>query len=521
MADKVRSLMKRSVSKASIRSGISSRFESVSHHVKFTPYRFKVTIFVANVTGLKDGMDVCVNWERSGKIASTKVVTVRDSKAVLKESISMEHTLLRVKSSKQSTDQELEFMKKRVTLCLKKNAPDGKVIGKNTLNLAKYIKGSNSTVFSEIQLSNGSVISTKIESVLLHMGKKKKNGSKGVSETYSDMTGMSGGENDSIFDDEPQMDDFEMMIDEAQAACSPPALSEQPSQVEVPALISPSTAVSSCRYQNENMKHRGEAERSENSPLSVVQSNLSSPQISPPRTLSPQPKPKDTGKKKSEILETASLKREKVTTKHGDKKSKKKSERKNREDEISPSDLKKTNTRKAEAVKAQVKEMHLLVKSLREENISIRKQNKATNIQIVSLKDELQSCQDALKNTEERSSSLSQVGDDMKRKEKLMQDLKDENTQLLQQLEQKHEEEVKSQSTHSKSLGELSSLKERISTLQVVLKREPQFQDVVNELEVAKVSLKVVNMEKEQLFEMLQELQEKYDIQNADLGLDF
>ncbi len=94
---------------------------------------------------------------------------------------------------------------------------------------------------------------------------------------------------------------------------------------------------------------------------------------------------------------------------------------------------------------------------------------------------------------------------ELERLTKTVGELKGQNKNLSEELEEVHEEGVRSRG--DAAAVESKRLRERIADLEMALRREPKFMDVVNELKVAKVSLALANMEKEQALFMLQQHQ--------------
>lgn len=214
MAERVRSMMKRSGSRAGSSRG------SVSH-MGTTPCKYRVDIFVSHVDQIKTADEVCLVWDRRGKIVHTSLVKVKDAKATFRETLSMETTLFRratpgVKiGAAPVPGEDLKFDEKKAKIALRKSGPQGKAVGKIVLNLSEYIKGVTSTLFADLKLSNGSVVSAKIEARFLHIGKKKKDGDvdDGASDAGSEMTDV-GMDNDSIFgDDADDLADLDILVE--------------------------------------------------------------------------------------------------------------------------------------------------------------------------------------------------------------------------------------------------------------------------------------------------------------------
>lgn len=505
MAERMKSLMKRSNSKTVVPKG------SVTH-IGTTPYRFKLNLVVSYVDAVKNGLDVCITWERRGKSEATKLVKVRDSKAIFKEALSMEHTLFRRKSKHNDSD-ELKFDEKKAKLCLRKGGPDGKAVGKIGLNMADYIKGTNSTVFADIKLSNGSIVVTKIEAIMLHMGKKKKNGSNAASEAYSDMTDMNSMENDSIFGDESDMEDLEIETTASPSSAYPVSPPQKDKLSTLSSPVSPATSDltdKSLILNSRSLQGTGSDE-------SGASSSRAPPERKKSMLRSP---PLGKGKEEAGIEASPSLRdklkgklREKKSKKERDHHDKEKGKGKGNEDEVSQRGLRKAKTKRAEAAEAELRELRLLVESLKEENVKLRKQKQAAMEEVDALRADLDACENALEQAgDKEGSTTAKDYADMKEKEKKIKQLEAQNMGLLDELEEKHDDDLKSRSSRHETAGEILELKKRIADLEVALQREPQFLDVVNELKVAKVSLALAHMEKEQAIFALQTIRHRYDI---------
>lgn len=480
------------------------------NHIGAMPYRFRLDVFVSYVDNVKNATDVCVTWERRGNIQATTVATVKDKKAVFRQSLSMESTLFRrasntAKGAASDNPEELKFDEKKAKFLLRKGGPDGKAIGKIHLNLADYVRGTNSTVFADMKLSNGSVIVTKIEATMLHMGKKKKNGSRAGSEACSEMTDVNSAENDSLFgDDDQDLGDIEIET-------TPGPSDEKPSN---PAMISPvsSAASSSMKSQpskttsriskdaGKNLSRRESSSLTPASPTNRVTRKPSVVSMESSSCATPIKKASQKGvkslKEEEELQESPSL-RNKLKNKMKGKKDKEKDKGKEEAGASSP--------KKSPEQAAEIAELKACVLSVKKENTKMKASKQAAMDEIDALRADLEACEAALENAHGSSSTASggfDMSKTLKEKDRKIAELEAQNEALLEELEDIHEGAV--DSAVGVASGQINTLMGRIEDLEVALRREPQYMDVVNDLKVTKVSLALANMEKEQALFALQ-----------------
>lgn len=511
MAERMRSLAKKSGSKMGIAKGSMN-------HIGTTPYKYRVDVFVSYVDVIKTAGEVCVTWERRGKTESTQSVKVKDNKAVFKETLTMETTLFRknTAASKASAPpvngEELKFDEKIAKFALRKGGADGKAVGKMHVNLADHIKGTAGTVFADLKLSNGSIVVTKIESTLLQTGKRSKNGG-GGSEGGSETTDMDGGmENDSIFgDDAEDPGDLDLMIDEAGAgggggaAASPPpapALKSSPkASAETPKAAPP--------------RSKGEAAPPAPPALSTAPA---APVTSAPSGGStdsgegadgggtPKAGKRDKVKNESGLAESPSL-RDKLKSKlRKDKAPSPKKERVGGDTERGGASKKESPPKPA----AETGELRAALAALTAENKKLKTSKQAMMEEIEELRSELEASEQAL---EEAAGSAPQSGKDGGNAESKLRQEKRDLAAKVKDLEAQNSsllDELDGQSEGSKPAPraiDTTDYKRQIVDLELALKREPQYLDVVDELKVTKMALALANMEKEQaLFALKQAL---------------
>jgi N-terminal C2 in EEIG1 and EHBP1 proteins len=499
MAERMRSLAKRSGSKMSISKGSMN-------HIGTTPFKYKVDVFISYVDVVKTTGDVCVTWERRGKTNATTCVKVKDNKAVFRETLSMETTLFRKNSPTQksgatSTEgQELKFDEKIAKFALRKGGGEGKAIGKMHVNLADHIKGPNGTVFADLKLSNGSIIVTKIESTLLHMGKKsKKNGSGGGSEANSETTDLDGGvEDDSIFgDDAEDLGDLDLMIAESGADSG-----AEPGKP----LSSPRGAAAPTKTGSEGLGMSSPSVlklkvATAPTPRATQKDSAPSPPAPTPANGEETPKPtsKERVKCDASLTESPSL-RDKVKAKL---KKDKTSARKERsiEDEVKAPAAKQELSAK---VSTEVSQLREAVTALTADNKKLRTSKQAMMEEIEELRSELAASEKAL---EEQggdcpSSPRGGTAEDQLRKEKKeltakVKELEGQIEGLLEELDNAPPRNETLPKEKSKRFDD-SDYKRQIVDLELALRREPQYLDVVDELKVTKMALALANMEKEQ-----------------------
>lgn len=484
------------------------------NHIGATPYRFRLDIFVSYVDNVKNATDVCVTWERRGNTQATSVATVKDKKAVFKQALSMESTLFRrvnnaSKGASSANSEELKFDEKKAKFLLRKSAPDGKAIGKIHLNLADYIRGPTSTVFADMKLSNGSIIVTRIEATMLHMGKKKKNGSKAGSEACSETTDANSAGNDSLFgDDDLDLGDIEIET-------TPGPVDDKPSSTSIMSPVSSASASSTtslstkaaARTDNDTGVNSSAKAANPVAPPSPKASRVSRKDSSLSTTSSsgatPSKKFSQTAMKS--VKEEEDLKDSPSLRNKLKKKMKGKKDKDNNKDDIGENASPKQKYSLSPEKAAEISELKGLVDSLRKENAKLKTSKQAAMDEIDALRSDLEACEAALESGDGFSNGAKGTLDmskTLKEKDKMIAELEAQNEGLLEELEELHEGAV--DSAVGVASGQIDALKEQIEELEVALSREPQYMDVVNELKVTKVSLALANMEKEQALFALQ-----------------
>lgn len=452
------------------------------NHIGTTPFKYKVDVFISYVDTVKTAGEVCVTWERRGKSEATTPVKVKDKKAIFRETLTMETTLFRKAApgakagAAPAEGEELKFDEKVAKFALRKGNADGKAIGKMHINLADHIKGTTGTVFADLKLSNGSIVVTKIEANLLHMGKKKKNGSNAGSE-MTDMTDVDGGmEDDSIFgDDTIDHGDLDIMIDEAATAGEE---EEAPSK-SPPSRSSPPATPSSTK----------------SSKTELGEESLASKQ-----SLRPGAKEKSKGDDGTGLAQSQSI-RDKMKSKlKKDKDGKSKKE---------DGSSRKKDTSKANS--AEISELKAALTTAQNENAKLKSSKQAMLQEIDELRSELESSETALEEAQAElgncdvtskgsrspapsSKTLLEENKDLREQ---VRDLEGQVEGLLEELDGESEDQNDVSRTED-GTADKKKYQRKIEDLEVALKREPQYLDVVDELKVTKMALALANMEKEQ-----------------------
>lgn len=524
----MRSLAKRSGSKMSIS-------KSSMNHMGTVPYKYKVDVFVSYVDVVKTAGEVCVTWERRGKSNATASVKVKDKKAVFKEALSMETTLFRKPPPKGASESDdYKFDEKIAKFALRKGNADGKALGKMHINLADHIKGPTGTVFADLKLSNGSIIVTKIESLLLHTGKKAKKAGSGGSEACSEMTDMDGGmEDDSIFGDDAPDDlgDLDLMIDEAGAGDGGSS-----SKAPAPAPAAPVSQKAVKSVPKEEPKAPAKSPKASHQASSAASGDSATPKSSKKdKTFKSdkgktekgdkvnsekagKPEKGDVGLTQSPSIRDklkSKMKKDKTST----SKKEKSGDDGERKGESSSS---KDSSAKISAEVAQLREA---VTSLTAENRKLRTSKQAMMEEIEELRSELESSEQALEEMQE--SGVSSMGGSMGTSEStLRQDKKDMQAQikelegqvegLLDELDG-NEDGRDGVKPKGKKFDD-EDYKKQIVDLELALKREPQYLDVVDELKVAKMSLALANMEKEQAVFALKRYEAGKDVPHSPMS---
>ncbi|KAI0567626.1 NT-type C2 [Gracilaria domingensis] len=508
MAQRVKDLIKRSGSKIAAPQG------SVKH-IGTTPYRFRIDIFVSRVERIQNAAQVCVTCERRGNRHATPLINVLNGHAEIGHTITVECTLFR-KSPKNSKNaaassphandsSELHFDEKLAKIVLRKGAVDGKAMGKISVDFAKYIKGTTSTVFADLTLSNGSIVITKIQATMLHIGKKSKNGSRAGSDTLSEITDVYR-DDDSIFGDgvSPDLGDLEHITRSS---------NDMSATFHSDAAMSPSSSITASDSPRRLTSVSKAATFSGNVPTrqqSLTTDSVHSLESSP--ELSAECAKRANGK--DGMKESPSL-RDKLKTKLKDRKGTKKT-REDKAEETKSRGIPSSRSSAATGAKrekekvvvppelvSELKELKAQIHALKKENSKLKRRPARE----LDLEDE--------KNKSVRtqkvpgSPAAPELSNTIKEKDRRIAELEAQNESLLEELEENHEQQVESTQSQNVSNNQIRDLKKKIEELEIALKREPRFLDVVNELKVTKVSLALANMEKEQALFQMQAMQHK------------
>lgn len=518
MTERMRGLLKnRSGSKISLSAG------SVKH-IGTTPYRFRVDVFISSIDRVNNATSVCVTWERRGRKHGTRVKPVTNGKAEIRETLSMQCTFFRKtpKSAKRAAasndDSEVAFDEKRAKFFLRKGAADGKAMGKVVVDLAKYIKETNSTVFADLKLSNGSVAVCKIEAFMLHIGKKNKTGSQAGSDTLSEMTDVYE-DDDSIFGDVVTGD----LGDLEQATRMPSSYhtagSSSSTQFMSPVSITPTSPLETMS----ETKTKGAPDANLTRPESITADSLKSLESSTEGLV----KNKNSTKGKEGMKESPSI-RNKLKNKLKERKAGRK-EKSRQESKVDinlnvgrMSDVSATTTKISKRDKppispetvSEMKELKAQINAVTKEKDKLKIMQANAREEIEILKAELEAGEVDLEEQQNKSSKnqsdvgTSRLSRTIKEKEKRITELEAQNESLLEELEELNDPD---QANDDDTL-KLSVMQKKIDELEVALRREPRFLDVVNELKVTKMSLALANMEKEQALFQLQALHHKFGI---------
>jgi len=419
-------------------------------HIGTTPCKYMVEFVISHVDGIKTADEVCLVWERRGKTIQTQVAKVSNQTATFRETLSMETTLFRRVQPNSKIEvgaapkpgEVLVFDEKKAKFSLRKGAPNGKALGKIALNLSDYIKALEDTKFVDLKLSNGSKVSVKINSKFLHVGKKKKEGE------GADAGG--GSDNESMISDMNAPDDDDSIFgDDADSQMS----------MEIDVV-----------REMESMggtKHKVP---------------LNSPAKTPP--------PKKGGSSSAVFSPVSSDgKSSPFMEKTGSRASKRIGSMKLKE---SPSI--RSRSRKKDKDKDK-EELQKVIAQLKDENKKLKSSKKAAVEEIDALRDELTSIEELKdqgnKSPKSQEAASRKTAEEMKSLRKQIKELRNQNANLVEELEEIHKEQGGSDDLTEK-------LRNTIGELKIALEREPKFMDVVNELKVQKVSLALANMEREQ-----------------------
>lgn len=553
MTDRVKQMMRSSSSRLHIS-------KPSVNHIGATPYRFRLDVFVSYADNVKNLSQVCVTLERRSNVEATPVVQVAQNKAVFRHTLSMDITLFRRASASTAAASDkdtLKFDEKKAKFALRKAAVDGKAVGKLTLDIAEYVRGTNSTVFADIKLSNGTTLVTKIEATMLHVGKKKKGaGSRAGSDACSEMTHVNSGDNDSLFgDDDQDLGDLEI-----ETTSPPPDFEPKHPVTSSPVSSNATSSMSSFQGNAESREKEASKMGSGNKEAGKkkAKDHLSSLNLSGSKRM--KQKSARHALKESEDMKNSPSLKDKIKGKMKGKKDKEKDRAMDKRARKEEGEASKTNP----PCKSESQSDHVAAKSaselaklraevqlLKKENAKLKASKQAAMEEVEALRADLEACESALQESEHQPAAGGQktagapqldMSRTLREKERKIAELEAQNESLLEELEEVHEgavdsamgvaqgemkglqrkiteletenegllEEIEDMQQRNgdkyggASKGTVTALKKKIEELEIALKREPQYMDVVNELKVTKVSLALANMEKEQALFALQ-----------------
>jgi hypothetical protein len=547
--------------KSSSKLGIS---KGSMNHIGTTPYKYKVSLFVSHIDGINTADEVCVTMERHGKNESTSVVKVKDKKAVFRETLTMETTLFRRQTGPGKVggspieSEDIKFDEKIAKIALRKGNAEGKSLGKIHLNLADYIKGPTGTVFADIKLSNDSIIVSRIESELLQMGKKKKNGeddSEALSDTTERDTGM---DNDSIFGDHvEEKDDLDLMISDAKN--SQPNLLNAPSKVSLrttptnqnnekpwSASANDDKILAGSRYGEMGGRTMTQTDDKPSEPIqsslgygygmpnsegsdasssSLPSSNAQNSSIpfakggphSPnevtkggiDESSSKSRKEKVGDEKNSESLASSPSLRNRLKAKLKRDKASKKDPGQIEGKEACASPTAVTQNAFSNAA-TEIAELRLALDAAQSENKKLKASKQALMTEIDELRSEIEANEESKTAADKREQGISgQKCEGMRNSNgnfdfsKANKDLQDKVYMLENEIEvlrdgQSGTSEIDSSERERASMLKVKAYERKIEDLEVALRREPQYLAVVDELKVTKMALALANMEREQ-----------------------
>lgn len=527
MAERVRQMMKRSSSKMSSKGSIN--------HIGTTPYRFKIDIFISYAENIRNVSDACITCERRGKVYATEQVKVKEGKAIFRQVLSMECTLFRKnisskgKQDKANPIEQLDFEEKKAKMYLRKGGPQGKAVAKLALNISNYVKGASSTVFADMKLSDGTLVVTKVEATMLAMEKKKKGSQRG-SEVASEMSDAQSVD-DSLFGDDDDLQNAQRMMD------VPIKTESQSSNGTLSAQLSPVSATPMASDQSPRVAHKLCTGLDENKAGSSAKpSNFFASVPTYPRekrlskSIGGGYESREMGKKGKE--HGFPLEEPRLTMIDQDKGMNECNSDISYDDDNDPG---------AKVDKSEVAKLKQKVEILKKENAKLKKARNTAVEEVESLRAELKSCELSLeRHTDGRNSvspldvRIATLQGEVKEKDKRIAELKTRNEQLLEEMEEQHQEiravskklkkekdarkqakievdkqcevsvpNMEQEKNSNAAESEVNALKKKVGELELALQREPEFIDVVNELKVIKVTLALANMEKEQaLFEL-------------------
>ncbi|CAN8072450.1 unnamed protein product [Agarophyton chilense] len=357
---------------------------------------------------------------------------------------------------------------------------------------------------------------------MLHIGKKSKTGSHAGSDTLSEITDVYR-DDDSIFGDHVSEDlgDLEQVTRSsnplARTFCSSPAMSPSSTLTSADSPQRLPSAKSKANTFVGTIPNRQKSLATDS-----VNSQESSHELSPLEHSKREKGPDG-------MRESPSL-RDKLKTKLKERKGTKRiKEHKTDEAETrstppvknattTPSKREKEKHAIPPELLSELNELKAQTKALKKENSKLKNSNRNAHEEINALKADLEAQELDLEDEKSKSvrekktvvtKAEPELSNTIKEKDRRIAELEAQNESLLEELEEHHEENVESTKLHETSNNKIKALKKKIEELEIALKREPRFLDVVNELKVTKVSLALANMEKEQALFRMQAMQHK------------
>lgn len=479
--------MKRSQSKTILAKAGSMR------NINKQGYKFHVSLTLESIDKILSSSEVVFSWERNNKILQTKPTKVdKDTRTAKFTDAKLEQDVTFFKKKKAGSPFE-----EKVFRCLIKDTNTSKVIGKIDLNFSQHIDIPSNSKRMAAQLTNGSQIIMKFESKFLHEVEKKKK-KKGKDDDSSSIV-TDGDDLESEFDpkDDVSLADINDLED-LDISDDPPTNSSSVSSVSSGGGGLTASALASHQQRESSGAGSGAGNNVVKPPLrpspSYDESPLQQPKYSRKLSNNVRPdlntgvKPSARGRRSRDPSPgrlsndiSSSITTSTTTTSSGAATA---APTITMEDNTTttassnPLRFRKTSSKQApvesEAQNGRVNEMKIELDTLRKDNRILKRRNEDLQSRVSDLEYKLADV----------TSAAATNGKSMAKRS-----FSDQATEI------------------DDLYSENKSLKEHIGELEIQIKREPTYADVVKELRESKMALAIINLEKDELKQQLRKLQ--------------
>lgn len=163
-------------------------------------FKFKFELHIESVEKIINSNEICITWERNGKVASTKPARVDKNTRTAHfggDSISQEVTLFKRKKEGSSFDDKV------FRLAARNNNETGKILGRIDINASEYVDIPSFSKRVGAALNNNARVIMRVESTFLGEAKSRKPGSRGTSSIGSSTL--------DVADDQSSVDDSDRL----------------------------------------------------------------------------------------------------------------------------------------------------------------------------------------------------------------------------------------------------------------------------------------------------------------------